>query len=202
MKLKRIFIFLAFFVPCIAMASNASDPLVMMKSVSDQMISSLKQNRPKLKKNPRLVYRLVDRILLPHVDVMGMSRSVLGRSAWKSASAGQQKAFSKAFTNVVINTYASALNAYTDETIKFYPIRGGFQGKRRVAIYSKIMRRDGPPVPVSYRLAFIHGKWMVYDLNVEGVSLLQSFHAQFADALSQGKSVSQLTRDLKKRDKR
>lgn len=203
MKLKRLgIIVLAFFVTSVAIAAEAPNPMVMMKSVSDQMLASLKQNRPKLKANPRLVYRLVDDILLPHVDVMGMSRSVLGRRAWTSASQGQQKEFSKAFTNVVVNTYASALNAYTNETIQFYPIRGGYQGKSRISVYSKILRNDGPPVPVSYSLALINGEWKVYDLNVEGVSLLQSFHAQFASALSQGKTVAQLTRDLQKRDKR
>jgi len=176
-----------------------SDPMNVLQPISNQMLAALKANRSRLKSDPNLVYRLVNQIVVPHVDVVGMSRSVLGRTAWRSASSAQQQAFTNAFKRVVINTYSSALNAYTDETMRFFPIRGGYQGKTRVQVYSQVVRKSGPPVPVSYRMILMSGQWKVYDLNVEGVSLLQSFHAQFADQLSQGKSVAQITNDLNRR---
>jgi phospholipid transport system substrate-binding protein len=187
---------------CVNSMAQAPDPMVMLKSVSDQMIGSLKKNRSRLKRNPKLIFKLVDRILLPYVDQAGMSRSVVGRRTWTRASKAQQRQFVRLFTNVVIDTYASALNAYTDESIRFYPIRGGYQGKKRIEVHSKVIRDDGPAVSVNYRLALKRNKWFIYDLNVEGVSLLQSFRAQFSAQISQGKTLADLNKILRNRNRK
>jgi len=183
--------------------AQTPNPMMMMQSVSDQMLSSLKQNRSKLKQDPNLIYKLVNQILLPHVDVMGMSRSVLGRRAWESASPSQQKAFAKAFTNVVIDTYSSALNAYQDEQIKFRPLRESYEGKSRIMVQSFVIRPDGPSVPVNYRLTYKQKEntWKVYDLDVSGIGLLQSFRSQFNAQINQGKTIPDLTHMLQNRVK-
>lgn len=177
------------------------NPMNLMRSISNRMLSALKVNRPRIRKNPRYVYTLVKQIVIPHADLPGVSRSVLGRNAWNSSSQNTRKQFIAAFTNVMIGTYASALNAYKDESIKFFPIRGGYTGKTRILIQSQVIRSDGPPISVNYKLALMNNKWKIYDLNVEGVSLLQSFYSQFQAQLSQGKSVAQITRELKQRNK-
>ena len=200
MKLHKISLILI----CIIFSTTAfaqSDPMAMMQSISNKMLVALKQNRSKIRGNPRFIYTLVRRIVIPHADLPGMSRSVLGRTAWKNASESQQKAFIKSFTNVMIGTYASALNAYQDETIKFFPIRGGCQGRKRVRVQSRVIRPNGPPIPVNYKLAIINNEWKIYDLSVEGVSLLQSFYAQFQAKLSQGQTITQITNELQRRKK-
>lgn len=196
-KLILFFIFLTFSTAVFAQ----TNPITMMRNISDQMLSALRQNRAKLKVNPKYIYTLVKRIIVPHADLPGMSRSVLGRTAWKSTNKQQRQAFIKEFTNIMISTYASALNAYEDEKIKFFPIRGGYQGKKRIRIQSQVIRSDGPPIPLNYKLALIKNVWKIYDLNVEGVSLLQSFYSQFQAKLSQGKTVAQITRELRQRKK-
>lgn len=196
-KLIALFIGIIFIIPVFAQA----DPMTMMRNISDQMLTALRQNRTKLRSNPSYIYTLVKRILVPHADLPGMSRSVLGRTAWKSTNKEQQEAFIKEFTNIMISTYASALNAYEDEKIKFFPLRDGYQGKKRIRIESQVVRSDGPPIPLNYNLALINNVWKIYDLNVEGVSLLQSFYSQFQAKLSQGKTVTQITRELRQRKK-
>ncbi|MGD9107790.1 MAG: ABC transporter substrate-binding protein [Gammaproteobacteria bacterium] len=201
MKLHKKLIL--FFI-CIIFSTSVfaqANPMTMMRNLSDRMLASLRQNRARLKRNPKYIYTLVKRIIVPHADLPGMSRSVLGRTAWKSANAQQRQAFISAFTNIMISTYASALNAYEDEKIEFFPLRGGYQGKRRVRIQSQVIRSDGPPIPLNYKLALIKNTWKIYDLNVEGVSLLQSFYSQFQAKLSQGKTVTQITRELRRRKK-
>lgn len=196
-KLILFFICFTFSMPVLAQA----DPMAMMRNVSDQMLTALRQNRAKLHREPKYIYTLVKRIIVPHADLPGMSRSVLGRNAWKSTNKEQQEAFIKEFTNIMISTYASALNAYEDEKIKFFPLRGGYQDKKRVRIESQVIRSDGPPIPLNYKLALINDTWKIYDLNVEGVSLLQSFYSQFQAKLSQGKTVAQITHELRQRKK-
>lgn len=184
----------------IVIASSTSDPIAMLESVSNKLLVALKKERPRVRDSYEWVYRLVDKIVLPHVDVMGMSRSVLGRNAWLKATPSQRNAFNKEFTRVVVKTYASALDAYTDETIRFFPIRGGFEGYKRIFVKSEIIRRDGPPIPLDYKLILINNDWKIYDLHVEGVSLLQSFYSQFSVELSKGKTIDQLINDLRRRN--
>lgn len=184
----------------IQVALAVNDPLTLLQRISDQMIAALKSNRAKLQQNPQYIYRLVDQILIPHADLENMSRSVLTREMWVKATATQKSAFTHEFKGVLVGTYASALNAYTDETMEFDPIRGGVQGQSQVYVTSRIIRSDGPPVPVSYRMTLKGGQWKVSDLSVEGVSLLQSFRSQFADEIAQGKTIVQLTKELHDRN--
>lgn len=175
-----------------------TDPMVMLKQTTDQMIAQLKANKGKLKSNPTYVYSLVNQILLPKVNVQVMSMSVLGRNAWAQATPAQKQQFTKEFTTTVIKTYASALNAYTNETVQFAPIRGGYEGRQVIQVNSQIVRSDGPPVPVSYSLIAQGSQWKIYDLSVEGISLLQSFRSQFASQLAQGQTIAQIIDSLKK----
>jgi phospholipid transport system substrate-binding protein len=182
--------------------AESPNPVSMLRSVSDDLLSTLKKERPTVKTDDEWIYRIVDRIVLPHVDVMGMSRSVIGRNVWLKSTSAQRNAFSREFTKVIVKTYASALDAYTDETVRFFPIRGGYKGYTRVLVNSEIVRRDGPAIPLDYRLILMNNQWKIYDLHVEGVSLLQSFHSQFSAELSKGKSLDQITRDLRRRNQR
>lgn len=164
----------------------AQDPVATVESVANQMIDHLKQNRATLKSNPSLVYSLADRIVVPHADLNEMSRRVLPPQVWNQASSGERSQFEREFSTVLIRTYASALANYTDETIRFYPVRGGYQGKSTVVVSSQIIRSDGPSIPVKYSLVLRGSGWKLYDMNVEGISMLESFRSQFADKLSHG----------------
>src|SRR3990167_7806846 len=196
-RLKKLIILgVSCFMLTTAFAQQTPDPMAMLKQTTDQLLANLKANKPKLKQNPTFVYGLVNQILLPKVNVQVMSMSVLGRNAWAQATPAQQTAFTKAFTTTVIKTYSSALNAYTNETIKFFPIRGGYQGKQVLQVNSQVIRPDGPPVPISYSLVLQGSIWQVYDLSVEGISLLQSFRSQFSSQLAQGQTIAQVITDL------
>lgn len=159
-----------------------SSPVPMLERSANQIISTLKDNKASLKSNPSIIYRAVEAHFLPHVDVAGMSRSVLGRQAWQKASAAQRSEFSKAFTKLVIRTYSSPLAQYTDEKVQFLPLRGPLNN-RFVRINSVIVRSEGQNIPLSYSLVDKDGQWKIYDISVEGVSLLQSFRSQFAQVL-------------------
>lgn len=159
-----------------------TSPIPMLESSANQIIAVLKQNKAALKNNPQIIYKAVQNSLLPNVDITGMSRSVLGRQAWSKASAGERQQFANAFTQLVIRTYASPLAEYTDEKIKFLPIRGNINA-RFIRVNSVIIRSNGQNIPLAYSLVSRGGQWKIYDLSVEGVSLLQSFRSQFAEVL-------------------
>lgn len=159
-----------------------SSPVPMLENAANQIIGVLKQNQSNLKTNHQIVYQAIERYLVPNVDVNGMSRSVLGRQAWSSATAAEKQEFTKAFTQLVIRTYASPLAEYSGETVKFLPLRDA-PDSRFTRVNSIISRSNGQRIPLSYNLVSTNGQWKVYDLSVEGVSLLQSFRSQFGQAL-------------------
>lgn len=178
----------------------ASSPVTMLEGTANQILTSLKANKAQLKQNPQVIYSTVEHALLPHVDVEGMSRSVLGRQAWIKASASERQRFAQAFTKLVIRTYASPLAEYTDETVKFLPIRGSLDS-RFLRVNSQIIRSNGKNIPLTYSLVNNNGQWKIYDLSVEGVSLLQSFRSQFAQAL-QNSSMDELIKQMNQRSNR
>lgn len=175
--------------------ANDGDPVSMLQSVANQLIASLKSNRTSLKENPSLVYSLANRIVVPHADLGEMSKRVLPPQTWNSATPAQRAKFQRQFTTLLVRTYASALAEYRDQTVKFYPVRGGYQGKSSVRVDSQIIRSDGPSISVSYRLLSNGSTWRLYDMTVEGVSMLESFRSQFADQLARG-NMAELIRVL------
>ena len=179
------------------MMNAQTSPVPMLEHAADQIITALKENKSNLKSNPNIIYKAVETHLLPNVDVAGMSRSVLGRQAWNKATQAEREAFSRAFTRLVIRTYSSPLAQYTDETVQFLPLRGSVNS-RFIRVNSVIVRSQGQNIPLSYSLVSKNGQWKIYDLSVEGVSLLQSFRSQFAQAL-QHTSINEVIKEMQKK---
>ena len=157
-------------------------PAGMLENISQRIIATLKQHQGHLQSNHAVINKVIRAELLPHVDVQGMSRSVLGRAAWLSATAAEKIAFTQAFTALVIRTYAGPLAEYSGETVKFLPMRGSLDN-RFLRVNSIISRSNGQQIPLSYHVVFQHDEWKIYDFSVEGVSLLQSFRSQFGSMM-------------------
>jgi phospholipid transport system substrate-binding protein len=169
----------------------------MLESSANQIIATLKANKSSLKSNPNIIYKAVETNFLPHVDVIGMSRSVLGRQVWQKASAAERAQFSQVFTQLVIRTYSSPLAQYKDETVQFLPVRGSLSN-RFLRINSVIVRSEGQNIPLSYSLVIKDGQWKIYDISVEGVSLLQSFRSQFAQVL-QNSNINEVIKQMQQK---
>ena len=192
-------VILTLFLACSQLAWSQTSPVPMLESSANQIIQTLKQNQATLKQNHQIVYQAIERYLLPNVDVNGMSRSVLGRLAWNKASAAEKKEFTQAFTQLVIRTYASPLAEYSGETVKFAPYRES-DNSRFTRVNSIISRSNGQRIPLSYNLVSKNGQWKIYDLSVEGVSLLQSFRSQFGQVL-QSSSMQDLIAQMRQNKK-
>lgn len=173
----------------LAAATAADSPSTLLQQVSSKAIGELRVAKEKLpagKKVPiTVVHKIINQMLLPHVDLDSMSRAVLGRNAWSKATANQQDRFKAQFTDLVINTYASALTTFDKNRIKFYRIRGGYQGKSVVQVNSVVNAPGAPPLPVVYHMEKLKDGWHIFDLSVDGISLIESYKAQFSALLQQ-----------------
>ncbi|MDP3561869.1 MAG: ABC transporter substrate-binding protein [Legionellaceae bacterium] len=191
-KIKKIILLATFLFSQVVGAQ--SSPVPMLEDSANKIIETLKQNQSKLKTDHHVVYEAIRRYLLPHVDLSGMARSVLGRQAWNHATSAEKQEFTLAFTQLVIRTYATPLAEYSGETVAFLPLRGSVDS-RFLRVNSVISRPSGQKIPLSYNLIAKNGEWKIYDLSVEGVSLLQSFRSQFGDML-QNSSMHDLIKQM------
>lgn len=171
--------------------ASQSDPVGLLKYIADNMIRELRENKATLKTKPGIVYQLAYRYVVPYADVAEMSKRVLPPKVWNSATPAQRAQFQKEFTRLVIRTYASALTSYKDQEVHFFPVRGGGGS---VQVNSEITSSSSPAIRVSYRLLNKGGQWKLYDMSVEGVSLISSFRSQFADILANGNMDTLLSR--------
>ncbi|VVC76116.1 putative phospholipid-binding protein MlaC [Aquicella siphonis] len=174
-------------------AAPTGDPVSLLQYIANNMIAGLKKNKATLKTKPSIVYNLAYQYVVPYANLNEMSKRVLPPRIWNNATSAQKQEFQKLFTTTVIRTYASALTNYQDQTIKFFPVRGG-TGGNTVEVNSQIISSSNQPINVTYRLVRTGGGWRLYDMSVEGVSMLSSFRAQFADILSQGDMNTLLNR--------
>lgn len=114
-------------------------------------------------------------------DYTELSRRTLGRH-WKKFSPAQQEEFMALFSELLENTYADRILAYTDEKINF-----GDEvalKKSRVEVESTIVTKDNKAVPLNYRMISKNGNWRVYDVVIEGISLVQNYRSQFREILA------------------
>jgi len=161
------------------------DPIAMLKGVTNRVMETLKTNRSEYQSNPSRIYTLVDELIIPYADFEEMARWVAGRNAWQNASAETQQSFVKGLKNLVVRTYARSLLNYTDQTIEFLPMRQSAEGKSRVLVSSIIRDGGRGDLRLDYRLVRHGDNWKVYDIVIEGVSLMQGYHAQFEDDINQ-----------------
>jgi len=169
-----------------------------MKNVSSQLLTTLRTHKRQIQ-DRRVIDNIVNRILVPHFDLPGASRSVVGRNHWYQASKSTRGQFIKAFTKYVIDMYSSALSSYSDEVITFKPMRNYSASQTRVLIYSVVRRSGAKPINLNYRLIKLGNIWKIYDFSVDGVSMVQNYRAQFREPLNKG-GLAELTRQLQSRE--
>jgi phospholipid transport system substrate-binding protein len=175
-------------------------PDKLLDRVTGDMLQALKHNNAELKRSPDRIIQIIDRILVPYIDSTSMARWVAGREAWVSASESQRVRFENEFRDLLIRTYASTLLTYDNQVVEYFPVRGGYN-KKRVMVNSVIKEPGKESVRVSFRLMNRSSSWKVYDISIEGVSLLKGFQAQFSNEIRQY-GMEQVIKRIKEHNKK
>jgi phospholipid transport system substrate-binding protein len=180
-----------FFILWSLSVSAEDDPKVLLQSASTKMINAINENREKIKTDPNITQQLIEENLMPHLDFITASKYVLG-SNWDTASKEQKIGFIKAFRTLLLRFYSSALTEYLsnhDEkldptTMVFYD--PGKISSNQVTIRSDVQPKSGNPVPVNYQMLKTRKGWKVFDVSVEGVSVITTYKTSFASEIQQG----------------
>ena len=160
-------------------------PVTQLNSVAQKLLNQLRRNQANLKKSG-VVRRIARRVLMPHFDQNKIAASVVGRRHWFVASSGERSQFKRLFASLIINTYSAAFQNFNNDRVKFFPLRGSYR-QRTVTVNSVLIRGNGQKIRMSYNVVRAGSRWKIYDFTIAGVSMVQSYRAQFASILARGK---------------
>ena len=181
----------------VALADEAlSPPQQVIQKTSDQLQVSLQKTE--YKNDFKKATALVDQIINPNVDFDRVSILVLGKH-WRTATPEQRERFKQEFRLLLVRTYTTAFTEYSDWKIRYLPIEQESSG-RKVMVKTEILQSGGQPVAVNYRMVEDGAGWQVYDILIEGISLLQNYRASFNDEIEQSGSLDQLIAHLTERN--
>lgn len=187
---------LAATLPALA-ADMAADAFV--KQLSDEVIDTIKADKSFQTSNMVKLTALVDAKVMPHVNFRRITASAVG-PGWLKATPEQQKQLQDEFKALLLRTYAGALSQITDQTIAVKPLRASSEDAE-IVVRTEV-RGKGEPIQLDYRLEKTPGVgsgWKIYNLNVMGVWLMETFRSQFAQEIN-AKGVDGLIATLKARN--
>ena len=167
-------------------AAHAEDeaPDALIKRLSVDVLDTIKADKSLRTGDIAPVIALVDARIMPHVNFQRMTASAVG-PAWRQASPEQQKRLQEEFKILLVRTYAGALAQVKDQTVSMKPLRSAPEDKE-VMVRTEI-KGGGDPIQLDYRLEKTPGQgagWRIYNLNVLGVWLVETYRSQFAQEIN------------------
>ena len=162
--------------------------------------SRINLKTPDFGKDPQLVTEFVKREVFPHVDAFRMSALVLGKH-WRTATKQQKKKFTYEFRDLQVRTYASAFSTqFKDWSVNFLPSKF-VEGAKKTKIKTQIVQQGKPPVSVDYYMAFRKEKWKVYDIKIEGISMVITNRNTISDMIRRNGSLDGVIAEISKKNK-
>ncbi|HUW38346.1 MAG TPA: ABC transporter substrate-binding protein [Rhodocyclaceae bacterium] len=153
-------------------------PDVLIKSVTNEVLDIVRKDKDIQSGNHQKAIDLVEAKVLPHFDFTHMTRLSLGRD-WRAATPAQQKILTDEFRMLLVRTYSKALNEYKSQVVMFKPFQMK-PGDTDVKVRTQINQPGGRPIPLDYYLEKLPQGWMVYDIEVDGISLVINYRESFA----------------------
>ena len=163
-------------------ASAQMAPDEALKTATADLQQTIQKRQAEFRKDKKTFYAEVDRIVSPRFDLKYVTQLILARH-YRTATEEQRTRFQAAFKNMLINSYADALLDYADSVkTEWEPLRMAPEAKD-VTVQSKVLREDGPPLPIGFAMRLKDGEWKIYDILVENISLVSNFRSQVASEI-------------------
>ena len=173
---------------------------VFIKRVTTETLDLVKADKSLRNGDPAKIMQMVDGKLMLHVNFRRMTALATG-PAWRKATPEQQKRLQDEFKTLLVRTYSGALSQVSDQTVFVKPLRAG-QDEKNVVVNTEV-RGKGDPIQLDYRLERTPGEgagWLIYDLNVLGVWLIENYRTQFTKEVNAG-GIDALINSLAERNK-
>ncbi len=165
----------------VVQAESIESPVALLERTSQQVIKILQDDHELLQKEPDRVYKIIDDYILPHLDDVTMAKLALGKN-WKRATREQKQEFVVEFRNLLVRTYSKSLIEFSDQKINFFPIKLP-EGVQRASVKAEVIQPGGPSIPMAYRVRIKNNTWKVYDIKIDGISLVTSYRGTFTQEI-------------------
>ena len=189
-QLLRFFVALLF--PLVAFAQG-SEPEALVKKITEEVLAAVKSDKDLAAGNKQKAVKLAEEKILPYVDFEEATRLAVGRG-WKEATPEQRKKLVAEFRNMLVRTYSNAIGAYEGQTMKVLPSRVK-PTESEATVRNQFLRPGGQPVLIDYSMRKTDAGWKIYDIVVEGVSLVLTYRSEF-DAVVKQDGVDGLIKRL------
>jgi len=190
--MRLLAIALSFFLLSSASAQGlAPDELV--RKVTADVLDSIKADKQLQAGDKNKALALAEQKVLPLVDFREAAKLATGRS-WQSATPEQQERIVTEFRRMLVRIYSNAIDVYRGQTMKVLPVRMA-SGATEVTVRNQYIREGRPPVPVDYAMHKLPEGWKIYDISVDGVSLVLTYRSEF-DQITKTSGVDGLIKRL------
>ena len=180
-----------------AAAQDAAPDALVRKSI-DEVLAIIKADKELQNGNPGKLHALVEEKVIPHFDFNRMTRLAVGRS-WSQASDAQKQALTREFQTLLVRTYSTSLSQYRNQTIDVKPAKI-VAGDKETMVRTVVNQPGGQPIPIDYGMERTDGGWKVFDVVVDGVSLVTTYRSSFNDQI-QKSGVDGLVKTLSDRNR-
>ena len=177
-------------------ADELSPPQKVIQGVSSQIQEKMRDKS--FTQNFAQVTKYVNGVIDPHADFDKISVLVLGK-LWKTASNEEQERFKQEFQILLVRTYSRAFVEFNNWSIRFLPIQME-SGATKIIVKTEVTQPSQQPVEVNYRMLQSKGEWKVYDIMIDGVSLVTNYRSTFSEQIKTKGSLSAVIDDLAKRN--
>jgi phospholipid transport system substrate-binding protein len=173
--LIAVFTTLAFFVPSVQ--AQGSGPEELVKKVTADVLEAIKSDKDLQAGDRRKALQLAEQKILPHVDFGEAAQLAVGK-VWWTATPAQRERITSEFRTMLVRIYSNALNTYRGQTMQTMPVKMA-AGATEVTVRNRYLKPGQPPVPVEYSMKKTPEGWKIYDITVEGVSLVLTYRSEF-----------------------
>ena len=188
---------LAFFAALLFAGSAAAQqqlgPDQLVQKITDEVLAAIKSDKQLAAGDKQKAVKLAEEKVLPYIDFEQATRLAVGR-AWREATPEQRKRLVTEFRNMLVRTYSNAIQAYEGQTLKVLPARGK-QDPEETVVRTQFVRAGGQPLPIDFTMHQKDNVWKVYDITVEGVSLVMTYRSEF-DAIVKQEGIDGLIKRL------
>lgn len=174
-------------------------PDTLVKRISQEVMETAKTDKEIQGGNQKKVLDLVKEKILPHVNFQRMTSLAAGRF-WREATPEQQEQLTNEFRDLLIYTYSGAISQIKDQQLEFRPFRAS-PADTEVEVRTQVMQPRGEPIQLNYRLEKTPAGWKIYDMNILGAWLVESYKGNFATEINKG-GIDGLIKTLSDKNKR
>lgn len=178
------------------LAADLAEPQTAIEDASNKLKQRMQE--PGFTHDFNKITAFVNDVIYPHIDFDLISSLVLGKM-WKDATPSEKDSFKKEFQILLIRTYSRAFVEFKDWSVRFLPINME-EDERKVVVKTEILQPGLQPIAVNYRMVNAKGHWKVYDIMIEGVSLVTNYRTSFKNEVERSGSLQEVINQLAKRN--